>query len=52
MPNGGDARKPENDKETRKVNWGGDAVVWGTEDFDSKIDQERRDEISGKAETV
>ena len=51
MPDGGDAGKPDDDEEAGKVDWDGDAIVGGAEDFDGEIDEERRDEIGGETET-
>ena len=48
VPNRGDARNPKKHQDASEVNWDGDAVVFAAENFDGKIGEDSRDEISGE----
>ena len=50
IPDGTDARNPEHHEQARDVNWDGDAIVFGLENLDRKIDEECWNGISSNAE--
>ena len=52
LPDGGNAGKPEKHENTSDINWGGYAIVFCSENFNCKINEDKWNEIGGKADTL